>query len=95
MSPVIDASELRLLQIAYRRAHGSTDMPTSEFLDELTQELKDQAASNADLRMSLSFSLNITRVPTQITRHLTPAWSPPMMKRRATGLPVHRGRFRR
>ena len=50
MSPVIDATELRLLRIAYRRAHGAPEMPTPEFLDELAHELKDQFASNADLR---------------------------------------------
>lgn len=50
MSPVIDATELRLLRIAYRRAMGAADMPSARFLDELTQELKDQAASNDDLR---------------------------------------------
>jgi hypothetical protein len=50
VSPVIDATELRLLQIAYRRAHGAPDMPSPEFLDELAHELKDQFASNADLR---------------------------------------------
>ena len=50
MSPVIDATELRLLRIAYRRAHGAPDMPSPEFLDELSHELKDQFASNADLR---------------------------------------------
>jgi hypothetical protein len=50
MSPVIDATELRLLRIAYRRAHGAPDMPPPELLDELAQELKDQFASNADLR---------------------------------------------
>jgi hypothetical protein len=49
-SPVIDATELRLLRIAYRRAHGAPDMPTPAFLDELTHELKDQFASNSDLR---------------------------------------------
>jgi hypothetical protein len=49
MSPVIDATELRLLRIAYRRAHGAPDMPSPEFLDELAHELKDQMASNADL----------------------------------------------
>ncbi len=49
VSPVIDATELRLLRIAYRRAHGAPDMPSPEFLDELAQELKDQFASNADL----------------------------------------------
>ena len=50
MSPVIDATELRLLRIAYRRALGVADMPTREFLDELAHELKDQLASNSDLR---------------------------------------------
>ena len=50
MSPVIDATELRLLRIAYRRAHGAPDMPTPRFLDELAHELKEQFASNADLR---------------------------------------------
>jgi hypothetical protein len=50
MSPVIDATELRLLRIAYRRAHGVPDMPSPEFLDELAHELKDQFASNSDLR---------------------------------------------
>jgi hypothetical protein len=50
MSPVIDATELRLLRIAYRRAHGAPDMPSPEFLDELAHELTDQFASNADLR---------------------------------------------
>jgi hypothetical protein len=50
VSPVIDPTELRLLRIAYRRAHGSPEMPGPEFLDELAHELKDQLASNADLR---------------------------------------------
>ena len=50
MSPVIDSTELRLLRIAYRRAHGAPDMPSPELLDELAHELKDQFASNADLR---------------------------------------------
>ena len=49
-SPVIDPTELRLLRIAYRRAHGFPDMPSPDFLDELAHELKDQFASNADLR---------------------------------------------
>ncbi len=50
MEPVIDATELRLLLIAYRRAHGFPDMPSPDFLDELAHELKDQFAPNADLR---------------------------------------------
>jgi hypothetical protein len=47
MSPVIDASVLR---IAYRRALGSAEMPATEFLDELAHEIKDQLATNSDLR---------------------------------------------
>ncbi len=50
MSPVIDATELRLLRIAYRRAHGLPEMPDPEFLEELAHELKDQLATNSDLR---------------------------------------------
>lgn len=50
MAPVIDASELRLLRIAYRRAFGAPDMPTPEFLEELGHELKEQIANNTDLQ---------------------------------------------
>jgi hypothetical protein len=50
MSPVIEPVELRLLRIAYRRAHGSPEMPSAEFLDELAHELKDQLPLNPDLR---------------------------------------------
>jgi hypothetical protein len=50
VAPVIDATELRLLRIAYRRAVGVPDMPAPRLLDDLAQELKDQFASNADLR---------------------------------------------
>ncbi|HEX4132543.1 MAG TPA: hypothetical protein VHZ24_21100 [Pirellulales bacterium] len=50
MSPVIDATELQLLGIAYRRAFGAPEMPSPELLDELAHELKDQFASNSDLR---------------------------------------------
>jgi len=50
MTPVIDPTELRLLRIAYRRAHGSAEMPDPEFLSELTHELKNQFPSNADQR---------------------------------------------
>jgi hypothetical protein len=45
MSPVIDATELRLLRIAYRRALGSPEMPDPEFLNELAHELKNQFES--------------------------------------------------
>jgi hypothetical protein len=50
MSPVIDATELRLLRIAYRRAHGSGEMPEPALLNRLAHELKDQMPSNSDLR---------------------------------------------
>jgi hypothetical protein len=50
VSPVIDATELRLLRIAYRRAHGVAEMPDPELLNELAHELKDQFPSNTDLR---------------------------------------------
>ena len=50
MTPVIERTELRLLRIAYRRALGLPDMPDSEFLNELSHELKNQFPSNADQR---------------------------------------------
>lgn len=50
MSPVIDHLELRLLSIAYRRAHGSPEMPDPDLLDDLAHELKNQLPLNADLR---------------------------------------------
>jgi hypothetical protein len=50
MSPVIDRTELRLMRIAYRRAHGSAEMPDAESLDDLAHELKNQIPSNADQR---------------------------------------------
>lgn len=50
MTPVIDATELRLLRFAYRRALGLSEMPGPEFLAELGHELKNQFPSNADQR---------------------------------------------
>jgi hypothetical protein len=50
MAPVIDPTELRLLRIAYRRAHGLNEMPDPALLDELVHEIKGQIPSNADLR---------------------------------------------
>jgi hypothetical protein len=49
-TPVIDATELRLLRIAYRRALGSPEMPEPELLNELAHELKNQLPSTADQR---------------------------------------------
>ena len=74
MSPVIDATELRLLRIAYRRAHGAPEMPSPEFLDELAQELKDQFASNADLRneseLFYDFQGNASRSSKELDAHV-------------------------
>jgi hypothetical protein len=50
MAPVIDPTELRLLRIAYRRAHGVPDMPSPRLIDELAHELKGQLPLNPDLR---------------------------------------------
>jgi hypothetical protein len=50
MSPVIERTELRLLRFAYRRAHGSPEMPDAEFLNELAHELKGQIPADEDLR---------------------------------------------
>src|SRR5262245_2769172 len=50
MAPVIDPIELRLLRIAYRRAHGSAEMPDAGFLSALAHELKNPFPSNADQR---------------------------------------------
>jgi hypothetical protein len=50
MTPVIDATELRLLRFAYRRAFGFPDMPDPEFLNGLAHILKNQLPSNVDQR---------------------------------------------
>ena len=50
MTPVINATELRLLRIAYRRALGVPEMPELEFLNDLAHELKNQLPSNVDQR---------------------------------------------
>lgn len=50
MSPVVDATELRLLRFAYRRAHGIGGQPDPEFLDDLAHELKGQVTTNADIQ---------------------------------------------
>jgi hypothetical protein len=74
MSPVIDATELRLIRIAYRRAHGAPDMPSPEFLNELAHELKDQFASNADLRneseLFYEFEGNASRSSKELDAHV-------------------------
>ena len=50
MTPVINATELRLLRFAYRRAFGFPEMPDPEFLNGLAHELKNQLPSNVDQR---------------------------------------------
>lgn len=50
VTPVVDPVELRLLRVAYRRAHGSPEMPSPQFLDDLARELKAQVAVDPDLR---------------------------------------------
>ena len=75
MSPVIDATELRLLRIAYRRAHGFPDMPSPEFLDELAHELKDQFASNADLRNESELFYEFQGRASRTHRSWKPTWS--------------------
>ncbi len=50
MAPVINATELRLIRLAYRRAVGLAEMPDPEFLSELAHELKNQFLPNADQR---------------------------------------------
>src|SRR6516162_4729530 len=70
MSPVIDATELRLLRIAYRRALGVPDMPSAKFLVELANELKDQFASNADLRNESELFYDFQGSSSRDARHL-------------------------
>ena len=50
MTPVINATELRLLRFAYRRAFGFPEVPDPEFLNDLAHELKNQLPSNVDQR---------------------------------------------
>lgn len=77
MSPVIDATELRLLRIAYRRAHGSAEMPDPEFLGELAHELKNQFPSNADQRdeseLFYEFASRATRSYAELDSRVTTA----------------------
>lgn len=55
MAPVVDATELRLIRFAYRRARGIDEMPSPEFLDELAHELKGQLIPNADIQDESAF----------------------------------------
>ncbi|MHB1426189.1 MAG: hypothetical protein ACYC3I_23745 [Gemmataceae bacterium] len=70
MLPVIDPTELRLLYIAYRRAHGFPDMPSPDFLNELAHELKDQFATNVDLRYESAWFYELQSRSSQNARDL-------------------------
>jgi hypothetical protein len=65
MSPVIDPTELQLLRIAYRRAHGIEEMPSEELLTDVAHEIKDQFANNADLRNESELFLRLKAGPTK------------------------------
>jgi hypothetical protein len=75
MAPIIDATELRLLRIAYRRAFGAPDMPTPEFRDELVHELKEQIANNPDLQQEtalfFAYESNMNGNPRELDAHVT------------------------
>jgi hypothetical protein len=74
MSPVIDTIVLRLLRIAYRRAHGIDEMPSDDLLDELAHELKEQVANNSDLldESEIFYDLEGQSInkPSQLDRHI-------------------------
>lgn len=48
--PVTEGDALRLLRIAYRRALGSSEMPSPDLLDDLAHDLKKVIAPTEDLR---------------------------------------------
>jgi hypothetical protein len=49
-NPIVHTDALKLLQMAYRRAYGSQEMPDAKLLDDLTHDLKKQVLSTEDLR---------------------------------------------
>jgi hypothetical protein len=49
-NPIVHTDALKLLQMAYRRAFGSVEMPDAKLLDDLTHDLKKQVLSTEDLR---------------------------------------------
>ena len=84
MTPVIDATELRLLRIAYRRTIGSPEMPDPEFLAELAHELKNQFPSNADQRDESELFYEIANEESATSPNSTPGSRRPMTRRSAT-----------
>jgi hypothetical protein len=49
-NPIVHTDALKLLQMAYRRAYGSVEMPDAKLLDDLAHDLKKQVLSTEDLR---------------------------------------------
>jgi hypothetical protein len=49
-NPIVHTDALKLLQMAYRRAYGSPEMPDAKLLDDLAHDLKKQVLSTEDLR---------------------------------------------
>ena len=49
-NPIMLTDALRLLQMAYRRAYGSLEMPDTKLLDDVAHDIKKQIVSTEDLR---------------------------------------------
>ena len=49
-NPIIQSDTLKLLQLAYQRAHGSPLMPDANLLDDVAHDIKKQVISTEDLR---------------------------------------------
>jgi hypothetical protein len=49
-NPIVHTDALRLLQMAYRRAYGSPEMPDARLRDDLAQDIKKQVIATEDLR---------------------------------------------
>jgi hypothetical protein len=49
-NPIVHTDALRLLQLAYRRAYGSTELPDAKLVDDMAHDLKKQILSTEDLR---------------------------------------------
>jgi hypothetical protein len=54
-NPVTDPDALRLLQIAYRRTMGSTEMPDADFLDDVAHRIKLQIIATEDLKSQSAY----------------------------------------
>ena len=54
-NPIVHTDALRLLQLAYRKAYGSVEMPDAKLLDDLAHDIKKQVLSTEDLRTETLF----------------------------------------